>query len=115
MKSAVHVCDPLIIGLPSASVTSPENGVVSARNNGTWKVPCTSRTPFDVVTDVTAYAGAKSLGSVGDAPAVMWFVPSHWYARSRIVSAGPARLCALATVKSQAWYGTVEPSTAPRS
>ena len=43
---------------PSASVTIPENGVVSARNSGTWNVPCTSRTPLVSVTDVTVYAGA---------------------------------------------------------
>ena len=58
MKLAVQVPEPLIAGFPAESVCIPEYCVVSARNNGTWNVPCTSRTPPLSVDDVTVNAGA---------------------------------------------------------
>ena len=58
MKFAVQVFVPLMTGLPERSTVMAENGVVSCRNSGTWKVPWTSRTPLIVVDEVTVKAGA---------------------------------------------------------
>ena len=86
--------------------------MVSARNSGTWKVPCTSRTPF---VSVDRRDGERRREVGGRRARARDCVASHWYASVRMVSAGPARLFALATVKSHAWYGTVAPSTDARS